>query len=124
MLVATVTTQTGLGDDVGLALVVLGVEDLGLDAALLEQAVDPLGLLDGDGADQDRLAGVVALDDLVDQGLELGMLGLVDDVPVVLADHRPVGRDLDNAQLVDVVELGRLGLGRARHPRDLVVHAK
>ena len=42
----------GLGDDVGLALVVLGVEDLGLDARF-QQAVDPLGLLDGHGADQD-----------------------------------------------------------------------
>ena len=111
-----------LGDDVGLALVVLGVEDLGLDPPLLQQAVDPLGLLDGHGADQHRLAALVALGDLVDQGLELGLLGLVDDVPVVLADHRLVGRDLDHAQLVDVVELGRLGLGRARHPRDLVVH--
>ena len=61
----------GLGDDVGLTLVVLGVEDLGLDPALLQQPVDPLGLLDGDGADQDRLAAVVTLGDLVDQGLEL-----------------------------------------------------
>jgi hypothetical protein len=112
----------GLGDDVGLALVVLGVEDLGLDPPLLQQAVDPLRLLDGDGADQHRLAAVVALGDLVDQGLELGLLALVDHVAVVLADHRLVGRDLDHAQLVDVVELGRLGLGRARHPGDLVVH--
>ena len=40
-------------------------------------------VLDGDGADQDRLAAVVTLGDLVDQGLELGLLGLVDDVPVL-----------------------------------------
>src|SRR5918993_790113 len=74
----------GLGDDVRLTLVVLGVEDLGLDAPLLEQAVDPLRLLDGHGADQHRLALFVALGDLVGQGLELGLLGLLDYVAVVL----------------------------------------
>ena len=44
----------GLGDDLGLALVVLGVEHLVLDAALVEQAGEPLALLDRHGADQHR----------------------------------------------------------------------
>src|SRR3712207_7970471 len=34
-----------------------------------------------------------------DDGLELGLLGLVDDVGAVLADHRPVRRDRDDAQV-------------------------
>ena len=48
----------GLGDDVGLALMVLGVERLVLDAALVEQAREALGALDGHGADKAGLAGL------------------------------------------------------------------
>ncbi len=47
----------GLGDDVGLTGVLLGVEHLVFDAALLQQPREQLGLLDADGADEDRLAG-------------------------------------------------------------------
>ena len=46
----------GLGDDLGLALVVLGVEHLVLDAALVEQAGNPLALFDRHGADEHRPA--------------------------------------------------------------------
>ena len=43
---------------------------------------------------------------------------------LVRADHRPVGRDLDDRQLVDLHELVGLGEGRAGHARELVVHAE
>ena len=49
----------GLGDDLGLALVVLGVEHFVLDAALVEQAGKPLALFDRDGADQHRPAAAL-----------------------------------------------------------------
>ena len=39
-----------------------------------------LGLLDGDRADQDRPAGLLHLDDLVDQRVELGRLVAEDEV--------------------------------------------
>ena len=51
----------------------------------------------------------------------LACLGLVDDVGAVLADHRPVRRDRDDAQLVGLVKLGGLGLGRAGHAGELLV---
>ena len=54
----------------------------------------------------------------------LAFLGLVDLVVLVLADHRPVGRDLDDLELVDLHELGGLGEGRAGHARELVVPAE
>ena len=50
----------GLRDDLGLALVVLGVEHLVLDAHALQHAGELLGLLDRDGAHQHRLALLVA----------------------------------------------------------------
>ena len=52
----------------------------------------------------------------------LAVLGLVDLVVAVVADHVLVGRDLDHRQLVDLHELGRLGQRRAGHARELVVH--
>ncbi len=94
------------------------------NAALLEHLREIFGLLDGDGADQDRLPLVVELHDLLDGRLELLLLGLVDDVGVVDADHRPVGRDDHDVELVDLVELGRLGVGGAGHAGELVVHAE
>ena len=56
MFVAIVTraAAAGLRDDLRLALVVLGVEHLVLDAALLEQVRQALALLDRHRADQDR----------------------------------------------------------------------
>jgi hypothetical protein len=35
----------------------------------------------------------VPLDDVLDDGVVLRLLGAVDEVGLVLADHRPVGRD-------------------------------
>ena len=51
----------GLGDDLGLLLVVLGVQDAVRDALALEHLGQQLRLLDGDGAHQHRLALLVAL---------------------------------------------------------------
>ena len=126
MFVATVTAAlaSGIRDDRGLALVVLGVEHLVADAAAAQLLGEVLGLLDRDGADEHRLALLVALDDVVDDGLVLRLLGAVDEVGLVDADHRTVRRDRDDPEVVDRVELGGLGHGRARHARELVVHAE
>ena len=113
-----------LGDDLALALGVLGlgVEHRVLDAALGELAGEVLGDLDGDRADEDRLALLVPGGDLLGDRVPLAVLGLVDLIVAVLADHRPVRRDLHDGQLVDLHELGRLGEGGAGHARELVVH--
>ena len=73
----------GLGDDAGLLLVVLGVQHVVRDRALLELARQVLGALDAGGADQDRLALLVALGDVVDDRDVLGLFGLVDQVGLV-----------------------------------------
>ncbi len=89
----------GLGDDFRFALMVLGVQHVMLDAGLLELVGDTLGLLDRDRADQHRLAAFVAVADFLDHGVELLRLGLVDDVVIVDADHRLIGRDHDHVEL-------------------------
>ena len=75
----------GLGDDLGLLLVELGVEDLVLDPVLAEHVGDQLRLLDRRRADQDRPAGLVDLADLLEDRVVLLAVGPVDDVGEALA---------------------------------------
>ncbi len=114
----------GLGDDPGLLLVELGVEDLVLDPAPAEHLAEDLGLLDGDRADEDGAARLGHLLDLVDHGIELAVLVPEDEVRVVVADHRLVRRDRDDLEPVDLVELLGLGHRRAGHAGQLVVEAE
>ncbi len=114
----------GLGHDLGLTEVQLGVQDLVVDALLGEVPGELLGLGHRDGADEHGLTGLVALGDVLDDGVELGVLGLVDEVTLVEAHHRPVGRDGDDLEVVGAGELGGLGLGRSGHAGELVVHAE
>ena len=58
-----------------------------LDALDLEHLREALGDVDGDRADQDRLPFPVALGDVVDHGLELGLLRRVDEIVHVVPDH-------------------------------------
>jgi hypothetical protein len=115
-----------LGNRLTLALRVLGlrVQDYVVDALALQLIREHLRDLDRDGAHQDRLALLVPLGDLVDDRLPLAVLGLVDLVVVVVADHRDVGRDVDHRYLIDLHELLRLGQRRSGHPAELVVEAE
>ena len=95
------------------------------DAALREQAGELLGLLDGDRADQHRLALLVALGDVVDDGGELLVLRLEDEVVLVaratIGTLVGIGTDVE---LVDLGELVRLGRRRAGHAGELLVEAE
>ena len=116
--------KPGVLDDLGLALVLLGVEDVVLDAVPLEHAREHLADLDRHRADEHRLAVLVALLDVVHDGRELLLLGLEDEVVLVAADHGHVGRDLHDIEAVDRAELVLLGLGRTGHAGELLVEAE
>ena len=119
------TGNAGLGDDIGFLLVVAGVQDLELGEALLAHALgEQFRLLDRGGADQHRLAALVRVDDLGDDGLELFLEGPVDLVVLVDALDRQVGRHFDDFEIVDVAEFLRFRLRRAGHAGELVVHAE
>ena len=96
----------------------------GESPALLEQFRADLGLFDGDGADQHRLPLRVELLDLLDDGVELFHLGLVDHIRKVGTQQRPVGGDDHHIQFVDLVELLGLGIGGTGHAGQLLVHAE
>src|SRR5215211_7496039 len=112
----------GPGDDLRLPLVLLGVEYVVSDSTPAQQRREALRDVDGDRANEDGLALFVSLDDILDDGLVLGLLALVDEVVFVVPDHLLVRRDGDDFHLVGVHELVGLGRGRPRHARELVVH--
>src|SRR3954469_6281277 len=70
-------TPPRLRDDAGLLLVELRVQHVVRDPPLGELLGQVLRALDTGGADQDRLALLVALDHVVDDGDVLGLFGLV-----------------------------------------------
>src|ERR1700674_1093898 len=114
---------SGLGDDRGLTLVVLGVEhDVRHPRRPVEQLRQHLALLDGHRAHQHRLAALVAVADLVHHRVPLLVGRAVDQVRAVFADHRLVGGDDGDVEVVDLPELGGLGVGGAGHARQLLVH--
>ena len=114
----------GLGHDLSLALVVLGVEHDVLDAALAQQVGQVLRLLDADRTHQHWLAGLLGHAQVAGHRIPLFGLGAVDHVRVLEAQQGFVGRDHRHLELVDLVELHRLGVRGAGHSRQLVVHAE
>ncbi len=111
-------------DDLRLALVLLRVQDVVLDPLALEQLRQVLRRLDGDRAQEDRLALLVSLLDVAQHGLELAFLRAEDEVVLVLARDVHVRGDLDDVQVVDLDELLLLGLRRAGHAGELLVETE
>ena len=87
----------------------------------MQQFRQILALLDRDRANQDRLARLMLGRDVLDDGLELRHLRLVDDIGLVGAHHRHVGRDGDDAELVGLVELRGLCRRRTGHAGESAV---
>ena len=115
----------GLGDDSRLLLVVAGVENLEILEAFLPQTLgEMLGFFDRRRADQDGLVLGARIADFADDGAVFLLDGAVDLVVLVGARDRQVGRDLDDAEIVDVGELFRLRQRRSGHARELGVHAE
>ena len=141
--------HAGLRDDVGFLLVIARVqdgEDLGLGGALVagiergkgvgigevvllpaglaQHLGELLGFLDRGGADQHRLAALLAVLDQREDGAVFLRLRAIDLVVVVEAHHRHVGRHFQHFEIVDVHELVGLGERRAGHAGQLLVHAE
>ena len=115
---------TGLCDDLCLTLVVLCVQHIEIAGVLLQHLGESLALIDADSTHQDRLAVLVALHDLLDDGIVFAVDGLVDGIRVILADDRAVGGDGNDVQTVDLSELGGLRLCRTGHTGQLLIHTE
>ena len=64
------------------------------------------------------------VDDLGDDRVPLLGLGAVDEIGILDAGQRPVRRDDDDVEVVDLRELFGLGVGRAGHAGELLVLAE
>jgi hypothetical protein len=124
MLVAMVTAlrTSRLRDDLGLARVLLCVQHFVRQVGLDEMTRKHLGVLDRRRADQDRLPAFVAILDVRDDRVDLLRERPVHLVVLVLAHHVHVRRDHDGLEMVDLLELERFGVRRARHAGQLAVH--
>ena len=115
---------TGLGDDVGLAGVLFGVEDLVGELFFVEQTCDELRILNRGGAHQHGLAALVAFADVLDGGFVFFARGFVNPVELVFAAADAVGGNNHGLEAVDFLELVGLGVGSAGHTRQLAVKAE
>src|SRR6185437_1118906 len=114
----------GAGDDLRLALVVLGVEHVVLQAAAREQLRQRLRRVDARRADEDREPELVQPPRLLDDRVVLLAPRLVDEIVPVFADHRLVRRDDGDFEFIDLEKLPLFRLGRAGHAGQLLVHAE
>ena len=109
-----------LGNYVGLAVMLLGVENLMRNAALLKRTRELLGFLYRDRADQHRLTRLVTSGQIFDAGRELAIFALVDQVGLVISSDRTVGGNRDHLQPVGANELPMPRSGRYRSSPQVV----
>ena len=115
------TLATGLRNDCGLSLVLLGVKHLMWNTILFEQTGDVFRLFDTRGANQNRLTRGVAFGDVFDDCPVLGFLGTKHKVRLIDAHHGTVRRNGHHPEAIDLVELGSLCHGRTGHAAELFV---
>ena len=116
--------MAGLGHDLRLPGMVLGVEHLMVDAPLPQHVAQQLGDFHAHRTHQQGLARGVMLQDGIDDRVVLRGLGLVDHVLQILPDVGPVGGNLHHVQGVDALELRFLRLGGTGHAGQLLIHAE
>ncbi len=112
----------GLGDDPGLLLVILGVEDDVLDALAPELAAPRAPISRSTSSRRGRGGRSRSGRRFPPGRRSIFLRRPVDDVGILDADERLVGRDFDHVQPVDMPEF--LGLGRrgSGHPGQLLIH--
>ena len=103
---------------------VLGVEQIVLDALPGQELAQQLVFLDGNRTHQHRLALFVALLDLPDDGTVFAVFGLIHRILIVNTDHGAIGGDLHDVQLVDGGEFLLLCQGRTGHTGELIIQTE
>ena len=103
---------------------VLGVQNLVGDSHASEKCGDEFRFLDGDSTYKNRLACLMHTLDLLADGGVLELLVQENKVIHVLSDDGKVGGDDHNIKVVDLAELGGLGIGCSGHSGELVVHSE
>ena len=122
--IVTAPTAPACGDDPRLPLVVLRVQNLAGDARRPKPRRETFGLLDRERPDEHGPIRCMHAPDLVDHRLLLGLAMGEDEVRLIDADHRPMRRDDDHVEAVQLAQLQRGGLGGAGHAAQARVAAQ
>ncbi len=118
------TRTTGLSNDFGFFFVELGVQNLVIDAFIVEQAGHVFGRFDGRRADQYRTILCQAGLDVGNDGCVLLFRGQVDQVVEVFTCQWLVRRNDHHRQGVDLVKFERFGVGRTGHAGQFIVQTE
>ena len=102
----------------------LGIEHLVVDLAEFQHLGEQLGDLYRCCADQHGATHSDHILDLLNHGGIFLLLGSIYAVVHIIADHRTIGRDLDDIELVDIIELARFGHGRTGHTGEFAIHTE
>ena len=115
---------SGQCHDICLLLMEFGVQHLMRNLAHLQHLAQHFRDFHAGGTHQHRSAAVSHLLHLLDDGLVLLALRLIDTVVHVGAYNRAVGGHLHHVELVDIPELAGLGDCRTGHTSQLMIHAE
>ena len=113
--------QTCIRDDLSLELMELGIQHLMLHALLLQQLGQFFGRIDIYRTDQHRLTLLVGLNHILDDGVQLLLLGLEDRIILIDTCDRKVCGNYNNVHAVDLTELVLLRLCRTGHAGFLLI---
>src|SRR5664280_2859229 len=113
---------TRLGDDLSFLFVILGIENLMLDAELLQLMAQCFRFLDGTRTHKDGLSFLMPCLDLAEDRVQFAALGAVDFIVRILAPHWTVCGYLEDIKSVDFLELVCFCERRSCHPGQLVIH--
>ena len=112
------------GHDGGFLVMLLRVQHLVRNVGNVKQGRHDFRGFHGSGTQQHRLTLLVALGHITHDGGQLLLLGTENQIVLVFANHRLVGRNREHAQLVGAHELRGLGFCGTGHARQLVVHTE
>ena len=115
---------SGLGDNLRLLLVVLGVQHFVINFLLFERLRQLFGRLDRRGTHQYRCATVDTGAHILDDGFKFFLAGQIHQIIQIIPTHGHISRDHYTVQTVDLTEFKRLRIGRTGHAGQLVVDTK
>src|SRR4029079_15399073 len=111
-------------NDIGFALMILGVEDVVRNSRTLEHARKRLRYVDAHRSNEHRVAELVKALGLLENRVVFLTPGLVDQVVTIVANYIAVCRNYGNTESVDLVELSLFRFCGTGHSRKLRVHAE
>ena len=100
----------------------LGIEHRMGHPHFFQHGRDFFGNINADGPHQHGLTFFVQLLDLPDDGAIFGLGIFIDHIGVILADHVVVSGNHHHVEIVDLLELRRLGVRGAGHAAELFIH--